>query len=806
MEGPRATNPTPRAKRTPEPRGATLASGAVLGPYVVADLIGAGGMGEVYKAFDPRLGRHVAIKVLHFVAKDSAELRQRFEREIRVVSALAHRNICTVFDTGMHDGHSFVVMEHVEGPTIEQVLASGPLPVVTIVDVGIQVAEALKEAHEHGLVHRDIKSANIVLTNRGDAKVLDFGIAKSRADEDNDGLSDELTIEGMILGTVPFMSPEQARGEPLDARSDLYSLGVVLYQMSTGALPYYGNSVSTLARIATPVPVPRAAEGNRSLPRALDHIIARALEKDRDTRYQSAEDLLTDLRELRRSITSGREMAIGPDGTSERLGSWASRYRWPLVAAATSIAALAGWWALRPPEGTAGIRSLLVQACNDSRSTASVSYQCRVITANITAALDSVPTITLRYQDSPTASQDVSPKDAGRRAGMDAVLTTRLDSGALGWHAQVLVTRSRTGDIVWSQSYPVAATEVITLPGRIAAEVVATLSSRAGNAGSDRMQPLLQLRQADYHAGLRTAASLERALALYTAILDKDSTVARAWSGRAMARLLQTYYAPVDPTEAYRAAMEAAQTALRYDEGLSEAHAALGLALRDLDWNWARAESELRMAVELDSTSANAQQWYAELLTMTGRASEAERHVVAATRLRPLELTPRAVHGWILLSSNRPDDAAAVLRATLEMSPSHHLSHYFLGATLLTMNDRQGALRQMQEAVALAPDTRFYVAGLGHVLARLGHRAEAEHILQTFMPTAGSDTAASPYDQAILLAGLGDRDGAIRALDRAVSERRPSVVNIKVDPLLAPLRSDPRYAALIRRAGLPSDP
>ncbi len=364
----------------------------------------------------------------------------------------------------------------------------------------------------------------------------------------------------------------------------------------------------------------------------------------------------------------------------------------------------------------------------------------------------------------------------------------------------------KAGDIVWSQSYPVAANEVITLPGRIAAEVVATLSTRAGTSGSDRMQPLLELRQADYHTGLRTAASLDRAVALYTDVLKKDSTMARAWSGLAMARLLQSYYAPVDLTSSYRAAMTAAQTALRYDEGLSEAHAALGLAVRDLDWNWARAESELRIAVELDSTSANAQQWYAELLTMTGRASEAERHVVAATRLRPLELTPRAVHGWILLCSNRPQDAADVLRATLEMSPSHHLSHYFLGAALLSMNDRSGALREMQEAVALAPATRFYKAGLGYVLARLGQRDSAERILRTFTPAAGSEVEASPYDQAVLHAGLGDHDAALGALEIAVAERRPGVVNIKVDPFLAPLRADPRFAALVRRAGLPSDP
>ena len=806
MDVPRPASTHPHLTLVADTGDGSLVAGAELGPYIIAELLGVGGMGEVYKAFDPRLGRHVAIKILRFGAADSEELRRRFEREIRVVSALAHKNICTVFDTGVHRGRSFVVMELLEGRTLEAALAVGPLPLTELLDVAIQVADALKAAHERDLVHRDIKSANIFLTSRADAKVLDFGIAKSFVEDPAGSRTGGLTQEGMIIGTVAYMSPEQALGDIVDARSDLFSFGVVLYHMATGAIPYQATMMVTLTKIASLVPVPRVIDQNPSLPRALDRIICRALEKDRTARYQSADELLVDLRALRQDISSGRVLANAPRTWRRTLGFWIRRRRAVLASAALLLAALTTWRVWPPAAGATIIRSVLVQGCAEDQSPASVTYQCRVIAASITAALDSVRTITLRYQEAPTTARGAPPAEAGRQAGTDAVLTTRLDSGATGWHAQVLLTRSRTGDIVWSQSYPVAATEVITLPERITTEVVAALSTRAESADHDRLQPLMQLRQADYQAGLRTAASLDRAVALYNEVLRRDSTLARAYSGLAMARLLQSYYTQADPSESYRAAMRAAESALRYDEGLSEAHAALGLAFRDFDWNWVRAESELRMAVDLDSTSTNALQWYAELLNMTGRSGAAEPHVVAASRLRPLELTPRAVHGWILLSSNRPADAAAVLRATLEMSPTHHLSRYFLGASLLKLGDPAGAIRELRTAVALAPDTRFYLAGLGYVLARTGQRDEALRILETFGTAAGGDATASPYYQAVLHAGLGDREAALRALDRAVSVRDRDVVNIKVDSFLDPLRADPRFAALVRRAGLPSEP
>jgi len=284
--------------------------GTNLGPYEIRSFLSAGGMGEVYTAFDPRLGRQVAIKVLPPPLAELAEFRRRFEQETQAASRLNHKNICTIFDTGTFEGRPYIVMELMEGKTLEEVLQAGPLPVDQVVHVAIQVADALDAAHRGGVIHRDVKSGNIFLNARGDAKVLDFGIAKVAA-EAEPRTDSRTTRSGIPVGTVAFMSPEQARGEEVDARSDLFSLGVVLYEMATGVTPFRGTTTSIIAQIVSPDPVPSPRSVEPSIPVDLERIILRALEKDRGMRYQTAADLLAALRGLRRDLTTGGSRAVG---------------------------------------------------------------------------------------------------------------------------------------------------------------------------------------------------------------------------------------------------------------------------------------------------------------------------------------------------------------------------------------------------------------------------------------------------------------------------------------------------------------
>ncbi len=787
-----------------------LPSGTQIGPYIIRSFLSSGGMGEVYRAEDPRLGRDVAIKVLPVPLAELPEFRQRFERETRAISRLNHKNICTIHDTGTHESRPYIVMEFLEGQTLESLIQEGPVELELLLHVAIQAADALDAAHRAGVVHRDVKSANIFLNTRGDAKVLDFGIAKlATSGAGPERTTDpDLTRIGGPIGTVAFMSPEQARGEDVDARSDLFSFGIVLYEMATGVTPFRGTASSIIAQLVSPDPAPSARSVNPAIPVGLERIIGRALEKDRSVRYQTAADLLAALRGLRRDLFAppgstdpgGRYRPPGARGRSRRSLT-------PVLVTAVLVlgAALLGRQVLLPwIFGNGPIHTMAVIPCTDPREEA--GYLCDLLAERVILGLSEVPGLTVQSFQAVEAyvGSGLGAMEVGRQMSVDAVLTAQVREQSDNLSVTVEVTDVRTGDHVWGKQYSSASAETQRMHEEIALDVAENLELRLSATDRARLRVFQTYQQAKYYLDQRTSANLQRAVGLFSEVIEADSTFARAYVGLASAYILLHYYGSLSPAEAYLPAREAVMTALSLDESLADAHASRALVMRDYDRDWAGAELEFQRALQLDPQSTTSLQWYAELLAMVGRFDEAEARIREAQRTS-LALIVRAVHGWILTCAGDFGAARRQLETTVGMDEGFAQSHWFLGQLRFAQGDYAGAAEALERATRLSERANRMVADLASAYALAGDDTRARELLAELENKSGIGANVSRYELAIVYAGLGEDGRALAELEAAMEERTWQVVNMGIDPMLNPLRGHPRFQELLLLVGLPSD-
>jgi serine/threonine-protein kinase len=791
--------------------------GKALGPYRVISLLGEGGMGLVYLAFDEALQRKVALKFLPPEFTSDKRRVQRFRLEARATSALNHPNILTVHEIGETDGRHFIVTEFVEGETLRRLVGRGRSRVSEVLDLAVQLTSALSAAHAAGIVHRDIKPENIMVRPDGYVKVVDFGIAKlteSAASLSYTGTV--VTTETGAAGTVHYMSPEQARGLDTDGRTDLWSLGVVLYEMLAGRTPFSGTTQSQIVTsILENEPQP-LTHNFPEVPAELEWIIAHALRKDREERYQTAKELLAALKSLQRRLESAARLeSIG--------GPWRGRGT-PLTAGGGRRTESAGRLENISPDATRAasasgrrrtrkaIDSLAILPLDNESADANAEYLSDGITESIINNLSQLPR--LRVMSRSTVFRykgwEVDPLEVGRELNVRAVLTGRvLERGDRFLIGTELVDVS-DGSQLWGGQYNCGLSDIISVQGEIAKQISENLRMRLSSEEKKRLNKRYTENTEAYQLYLkgrycwnkRRQPEIEKGIEYFHRAVEADPNYALAYAGVADSHIILGFYGLLAPGEAMPKAKAAAEKALEIDDTLAEAHVSMAYVKGAYDWDWAGAERLFKRAIELNKNYATAHHWYGEYLAEMGRFDEAQEEIKQAHALDPLSLIINEAVGWIFYLSRQYDQAIKQYLRTLELDQKFVPARFCLGLAYVQKGMLEEAINEFKTSIKILGRNPGVVAALGHTYGLLGRRSEAQKQLDDLSERSMRKYVA-PYLIAGIYTGLGEKDQALEWLQRGYEERDVGLVWLNVIPMADRLRSDPRFQELLRRLGFP---
>jgi eukaryotic-like serine/threonine-protein kinase len=780
--------------------------------YRILRKLGSGGMGEVYLAQDERLARQVALKVIAPERSADDTLRRRFLREARAVAVLSHPGIAHIYDTGTEEGTDFIAMELIDGETLGKRISGERMTIDEILDTAVQLADAIAEAHEHGIIHRDIKPSNVMLTPRGRVKILDFGIAKldpagvaSLSGDDTDSAS--ATNLGLIIGTANYMSPEQALGEPADRRSDVFSIGVLLYELITQRLPFAGKTAAdTLHRITSVEPEP-LARFNYELPIELERIVRKCLEKVPAHRYRSARELHTDLAAIARDRSSAPSAPwLGRARSSPRKMAWVLALFLAIGIGVGATYVLRRNYSALPASPAPLRRTVAVLPFTTDTAGESDEYLAEGLTDTAISRLaeDASMTVIARSTVFHFRRSTLLPQQVGRQLNVDTVVTGSLSShqGSLRLIAELVNVND--GSRIWSGEYAGTASDVIAIENDLSAGLAGAFHSsrpsRPGNVTS-------ATRAAAHNWYLRGRIAfynrqMPEAMAAFQRATKLDPTYAPPYAALADVESVLERYLDLPASKTGPIARASAEKAMSLDPTLPEAHVALGSVYDTYDWNWTAAESEYRKAIALRPSDALAHQWYALLLSRLGRHDEALREITTAQTLDPLSAVVSTAAANILYYARRPEPAMreVVNAMNLDVDGSYALARIQLGLILDQQQHYAEAAAQLAKFAEPPRGRNVGLAALGIAAAHAQKTELARQLVHDLESRAAAQS--TEYFAAVVHAALGDREEAFSWLERAYRAHSLYLGFAKVDPGLDPLRQDPRFNNLLTRLHL----
>ena len=754
-----------------------------VGHYRVLRRLGSGGMGEVYEAEDTKLGRHTALKFLSGSLSSDPQALERFQREARAASSLNHPNICVIYEIDEHEGRPFIAMELLQGSTLRQKIAGTVLPLDEVLELGIQICDGLDAAHSKGIIHPDLKPENLFVTGRQQAKILDFGLAKLAFDApvgpDSPTVApSQLSTPGSTLGTLAYMSPEQVLGKALDVRTDLYSFGAVLYEMLTGTMLVQSQVTGAIFDDILHKPSASILSSNPKLPKDLDRLLSKALEKDRELRYQSAAELRSDLKRLKRDLSSRASS-----------GNTAAR-----------------------PSHKRPLTAIAVLPFENANADPSYEYLSDGLTETIIDELSQIPKLSVvarstvfRYKN-----RELDPQAVGKELNVGAVITGRLVRRAEMLTVAVEMVDTANGLRIWGERYNRRAEDLLAIEDDIGRHITERLRSSLTEKTTSRARRRPKTRNtAAYEAYLkgryywnkRSETELRKGAEYFEQAIALDPGYALAYAGLADFYIVLGWYSYVRPQDSYPRAKAAALKALEIDPNLAEPHTAMGFISLLYDWDMETAENHFRRALELNPKYAPGHHWYSDFLAANLRLEEAGNQARCALELDPLSLIINWNMGWMLYFSRQYEPAVAQFKSTLELDPNYLVTYLFLGQAYVQQGLYDEAQSAFQRAADLSQRAGVSLALLGHCQAIAKHSEDASKVLAELQARA-RNSYVSPAFFAWIHLGLGSNDQALTWLEKAVEERSNWLVWLVADPKFDPLRSEERFRKIVDRVGL----